>query len=298
MKSKIIIGTRPSNLALWQANHVKSLLEEKHPELQIELKKITTKGDRILDRSLMEIGGKGLFLKEIEDQLLAGSIDMAVHSMKDVPYEMPAGLKIAAILERADHGDSWLSRENLAIDQMPENSVVGTTSLRRKYQILKRYPNFQVKNLRGNVETRIRKMKEGEFDGIVLATAGLKRLKLDQEIVHELDIVSAVGQGAVGVEIRAEDENLNQLLQSLHDENSSRCVQLERYFLKQVQGSCSTPLGAHVIASQDQPNHFAMRVFLAKPDGSHDFETSFSGEWKDGENLVDAAIKTYQNGNT
>lgn len=260
---KVVIGTRASQLALWQANHVKDLLEQHH-NCEVELKKITTKGDVIQDRSLWEIGGKGLFLKEIEEELLAGTIDLAVHSMKDVPFDLPGGLCLQAILKREDSRDALLSRGNLNLSDLPERAVLGTSSLRRKYQILQQRPDLQIKDLRGNVDTRIQKLKDGAFDAIVLAAAGLNRLGWQQEITEPLNLVSAVGQGAIGIETREGDKRITDLLACLHHEESARCVHAERVFSKALQASCQTPIGCLVQSHNDQAR---VCLFVATPEG-------------------------------
>jgi len=285
MKRELVIGTRPSKLALWQAEHVKALLENQF-DVTVTLKKITTKGDKILDRSLVEVGGKGLFLKEIEDALLAGDVDLAVHSMKDVPHTLPEGLGIAAILKRDDPSDVWISREAVRIEDAKVGTLVGTTSLRRKIQLQKLYPGLVFQDLRGNVDTRIAKLDRGEFGAIVLASAGLKRLGLWDRVTHSLDIVSAVGQGAIGVECRLSDEEMHQMLAALNDDLTQREVNLEREFLKKVQGSCQTPLGCRVTADSKDASRFMMRCFLSKPDGADFFEKTVGGLWSEGEKVV------------
>lgn len=293
MKPRLIIGTRPSKLALWQAEHVKELLEEKFP-ITVTLKKITTKGDKILDRSLVEVGGKGLFLKEIEDALCAHQIDLAVHSLKDVPFDLPEGLVLGAILSREDARDAWISRDGKFIADARAGAVVGTTSLRRSVQLKKLYPELTFRDLRGNVDTRLAKLQKGEFDGIVLALAGLKRLGLDGHMTQTLDdIVPAVGQGAVTVECRADDANMLFLLKSLHDEATARAVNLERVFLRAANGSCQTPLGCHVTASADDSKKFSMRCFLAEPDGSRFFAKTVMGGWEEGEIIVTQILQKW-----
>lgn len=261
---KIRIGTRASKLALWQAHHVQSLLENLGHE--VSLTKITTKGDQILDRSLSEIGGKGLFLKEIEDALLANQVDIAVHSLKDVPFSLPEGLQLSCILPREDSTDAFVCNTAKAIADLPEGARVGTSSLRRSVQLKKAYPGLVFEPLRGNVDTRLAKLDAGEFDAIVLASAGLIRLGLADRITERLNIVSAVGQGAIGIECRAEDEALQAILKELHHAETADCVEVERLFLKHVEGSCQTPLGCHVTLSSE--SEFDMRAFYAKPDGS------------------------------
>jgi len=284
MNTKLTIGTRASKLALWQAERVKFLLETQGFSLQI--KKITTKGDQILDRPLYEVGGKGLFLKEIEEELLAGKIDLAVHSLKDVPFELTEGLEIAAILEREDPCDAFVSRRGLAIKDLEKESVIGTSSLRRKIQLQKRYPHLKFKEIRGNVDTRLKKLEEGAFDGIVLAVAGLKRLGLSQKITQVLNIVPAVGQGAIGIEIRSRDGKLKKILLPLHHAPTAQCVSLEREYLKAVQGDCQTPLGCHVTFDEKDPHQFHMRYFLANPDGSDYHEGKVSDSWEKADRVL------------
>lgn len=290
MTRELIIGTRPSKLALWQAEHVKALLEACFGA-RVTLKKITTKGDKILDRSLVDVGGKGLFLKEIEDALLASEVDLAVHSMKDVPHSLPAGLAITAILEREDPSDAWVSGSGVKITDAKPGTVVGTTSLRRKFQLEKRYPGLVFKDLRGNVDTRLAKLDRGEFGAVVLATAGLKRLGFFGRITHTLDIVSAVGQGAVGIECRENDLQVCQMVAALNHDFTARAVNLERAFLKKVQGSCQTPLGCRVTEDPSDAGRFVLRCFLSKPDGSDYFEKTVGGLWSEGEKTV-AGIPT------
>lgn len=273
----LVIGTRPSKLALWQAEHVKSLLAAQG--VACELKKITTKGDKILDRSLVAIGGKGLFLKEIEDELIAGSVDLAVHSMKDVPYDLPRGLVLAAILPREDAADAWLSRDGKRISEMPAGAVVGTTSLRRQVQLKKMLPHLVFKDLRGNVDTRLNKLKAGEFDGIVLALAGLKRLGLAEHVTERLELVAAAGQGAIGIECREDAVAIIKILSGLNDAETARCVAVERNFLRSVNGSCQTPVGCHVVTDTQDKNRYVMRTFQANPDGSDARETRVTGSW-------------------
>lgn len=282
----LIIGTRASKLALWQAEHVKTLLKEKFP-LLIQIKKITTKGDQILDRSLVEIGGKALFLKEIEDELLSGTVDIAVHSMKDVPYDLPQGLVISCMLEREDPRDVFVGAHHHKIADLPTGAVIGTTSLRRLVQIQKKHPKLQFKDIRGNVDTRLKKLSQGEFDGIILAAAGLKRLGLEQHVNEYLDIVPACGQGAIGVECRHDNKEILKMLRSLNHETTFQEVSLERYFLKKVGGNCQTPVGAHVKTDQKDSHRFKMQCFLAVSKDEKSFQHEIGGKWDDGFRLVD-----------
>lgn len=285
----MIIGTRASPLALWQANHVKDLIESRF-NIPVTLEKISTKGDEILDRSLIEIGGKGLFLKEIEEQLQAGTIDIAVHSMKDVPYELPRGLVIGAILEREDPTDALVSNKFSSLENLPNGARIGTSSLRRLVQLQKRFPHFQFEPLRGNVGTRLKKLDDGQFDAIVLASAGLKRLGLESRITQRLNLVSAVGQGAVGIECRKDLTETKVLVEKLSHAMTSRAVVLERYFSQKVGGSCQLPVGCFVETDAKDENCFTMRCFLADPDGGNYFEKNARGTWDEGRKIIDEIL--------
>ena len=260
----IRIGTRASQLALWQAHHVQKILETQFHQ-QVEIVKITTKGDIILDRSLMDIGGKGLFLKEIEEQLIAGDIDLAVHSMKDVPFLLPEGLVIPAILARENPFDAFVSLQYQSFESLPLGAKIGTCSLRRVEQLRRHRPDLVFKDLRGNVNTRLQKLDAQEFDAIVLAVAGLKRLGFEKRITQQLALVSAVGQGAIGVECRVDDEKMLSLLQKINNTQTFECVSFERLFMKAVQGDCKTPLGCHVRPGS-LPDEFMVSVFYAQPE--------------------------------
>ncbi|MBU0504656.1 MAG: hydroxymethylbilane synthase [bacterium] len=286
--SKIIIGTRASKLALWQAEHVKALIENKF-SIPVSIKKISTKGDRILDRSLVEIGGKGLFLKEIEDELLAGTVDIAVHSMKDVPHEMPQGLSLVAMLERADSRDALLSDKFSSLAALPEGAVVGTTSLRRSVQLKALRPDLVFKDLRGNVDTRLKKLQKGDFDAIILAAAGLKRLGLDKHITEYLDTVPAIGQGAIGIECSEKNTELVSMIKQLNHEETFKTVSLERLYASQVNASCQTPVGCHVCVAQD-PKQFQLKLFHASPDGSQAIQKEMTGTWEEGNTLIQMLV--------
>lgn len=249
MKSKVVIGTRGSKLALWQANWVKKKLEELYPDIRVEIEKIKTTGDKILDAPLAKIGGKGLFVKEIEEALLEGRVDIAVHSMKDVPTEMPEGLHISAICRREDPRDAFISREGVSFQDLPEGSIIGTSSLRRTVQLKALRRDIEIKTLRGNVDTRIRKLREGQFDGIVLALAGLKRMGFEEiitETFSEETIIPAIGQGAIGIETRVDDEFINERVKPLNDPLTAVSVSAERAFLAVMGGGCQVPLACHV----------------------------------------------------
>lgn len=285
--SKIILGTRRSQLALWQANHVKKLIEE-NLSIPVRLKKITTSGDRLLDRPLHDLGGKGLFLKEIEAALADGSIDIAVHSMKDIPYEIAEEFSIPAIIKRDDPYDCLVSNKYASYEAMPPGAVIGTSSLRRIFQLKKRNPGLQFNLLRGNIDSRLRKLDEGCFDAVVLATCGLKRLGYEARITQTLDIVPAVGQGAIGIECLNRNQELCALMGKLRDDETARNVNLERYFSLKVGGTCEIPMGCLVVARD--PSRFKMRCFHARPDGSGYFEREISGRWEAGKQLVDHLI--------
>lgn len=230
-------------------------LKELEPGLDIRVKKIVTKGDRILNVTLSKVGGKGLFVKEIEQALLDGKIDFAVHSMKDMPSEMPPGLVIGAVPVRETPTDALLSIDGRTLDELPSGAVVGTSSLRRQAQILAYRPDLKVEPVRGNLQTRIRKMQEGQFDAIILATSGLKRMDWENKICQELTadvMLPAVGQGALAVQCRADDEELLSVLQRLNHEETNKAVSAERSFLHAFQGGCHLPIAAHAVLDQDE----------------------------------------------
>ncbi len=256
MRNKIIIGTRSSKLALWQAEFVKSELHKLYPEINIELNKIKTTGDKILDVPLAKVGGKGLFVKEIEEALLRGEADIAVHSMKDVPTEFPDGLHLAVICRREDPRDVLISRVQDSkfriknFNSIPHKAKIGTSSLRRSCQLLNIRPDLIIEQLRGNVDTRIRKLDEGMYDAIILAAAGAKRLGLGNRITEFLSFevsLPAIGQGAIGIECRNDDEFVNRLISPLNHEDTAICVKAERAFLKRLEGGCQVPIAAHAI---------------------------------------------------
>lgn len=265
--NKITIATRGSALALWQANHIKDLLQAKYDGLEVELSIIKTKGDIILDVPLAKVGGKGLFVKEIEDALLNGSADLAVHSMKDVPMVLPQGLILGAVPRREDRYDVFLSKEYKNITELPQNAVVGTSSLRRQAQILAMRPDLEIKMLRGNVQTRINKMLAGEYDAIILAAAGIKRLGLSvpfQTALTPPDFLPACGQGALGIEVREDRKDILDLIAFLNDEETKICVEAERSFLKSLDGGCQVPIAA---VSRLNGNTLTLEGLVAEPDG-------------------------------
>jgi hydroxymethylbilane synthase len=259
--SRISIGTRGSKLALWQAEWVKSELKRIYPDLEIELNKIKTTGDKILDVPLAQVGGKGLFVKEIEEALLRHEADIAVHSMKDVPTEFPDSLYLAVICKREDPRDAFISRirnSQFAIckfKDLPDGAKIGTSSLRRSCQLLNIRPDLKIEQLRGNLDTRLKKLDEGHFDAIILAAAGVKRLGLQSRITEILPFeisLPAIGQGAIGIECRIVDRSINNLIAPLNHPETSICVKAERAFLKQLEGGCQVPIAAYArIVSQD-----------------------------------------------
>lgn len=267
---KLTIATRGSKLALWQSNHIKSVIESNFSDVEVELKIIITSGDKILDVPLAKIGGKGLFLKEIEESMLRGEAQMAVHSLKDVPTVMPDGLLLSAITLREDVRDAMLSEKYPDIISLPQGAVVGTSSLRRRMQLVKQRPDLVIKDLRGNVDTRIRKLKEGEFDAIILAAAGINRLGFSDLVEYfypiSLDeMLPAMGQGALGIETVNEPWVL-EIAQFLEDGNSRIETSIERGFVDTLNGGCQVPIG---VSARVQPNgEVIIRSTLGMPDGS------------------------------
>lgn len=252
---KLIIATRGSKLALWQSEHIKARLEELRPGLEVELNIIVTSGDKIQDVALAKIGGKGLFLKELEEAMLRGEAHMAVHSLKDVPTVMPEGLPLAAITEREDSRDAMLSEKYSSLDDLPKGAVVGTSSLRRKMQLLMVRPDLEIKDLRGNVDTRIRKLKEGQFDAIILAAAGINRLGLLDAVAHispimQSQMISSMGQGALGLQT-IEDKEIFDLVHQLNHKETEMEVTVERDFVDILEGGCHVPIGVNAKVTGD-----------------------------------------------
>jgi hydroxymethylbilane synthase len=266
--TRLVIATRESPLALYQANHVSQLLRRLYPSASVELLGMTTKGDRILDRSLAAVGGKGLFIKELEQALEERRADLAVHSLKDVPMDLPDGFALPAILVREDPHDAFVSNNYAAIDALPPGARVGTSSLRREAALHAAYPRLSILPLRGNVGTRLKKLDEGQYDAIILAVAGLKRLELASRIRMVLppeQSLPAVGQGALAIETLATRDDLRGWLAPLHDADTSDCTRAERAFSRGLSGSCHTPLAAHALIDRGQ---IWLRGFLASTDGS------------------------------
>lgn len=268
MRNVIRIATRKSALAMWQAHHAAGLLKAAQPGLEIELVPMTTRGDILLETPLAEIGGKGLFLKELERALLVGKADLAVHSMKDVPVEMTAGLTIGAVLERANPNDAWLSASGTDIDALPSGARVGTSSLRRQSQLLARRPDLSVESLRGNVNTRIEKLESGAYDAIILAAAGLERLGLDAHITAELpapEWLPAPAQGVIGLQCRSDDERTMSLIGRLDHAPTARQTRAERALSLRLGGSCQLPLAAFARSTPD--GKIRLEAFVGSSDG-------------------------------
>jgi hydroxymethylbilane synthase len=276
MRRNIQIGTRGSKLALWQANWVQSQLQKQHPEISIQIVIIKTKGDKILDVPLAKVGGKGLFVKEIEEALLDGRIDLAVHSMKDMPAELPEGLTISAIPEREKSQDVLVSRLGNLVD-MPKGARIGTSSLRRAAQLLWARSDIQIEPLRGNLDTRLRKLDAGNMDAIVLAAAGIRRLGLEHRISEYLSMdvmLPAAGQGALCIETRKDDAKTNELMGLLDDADTRAVVLGERAFLHRLGGSCQVPIAAH---GQIEDGQYTLGGLVAEPDGSRVLRSELKG---------------------
>lgn len=281
MKAKLTIGTRQSLLALWQSNHIATLLREKYPECEVVLKKIVTKGDRILDVPLAQIGGKGLFTKEIETELADGTIDLAVHSLKDMPTVLPEGLCLTAITERANVGDAFVSNKYVSFEELPLGAVIGTSSLRRKAQLLAARPDLQIMDLRGNVDTRLRKLDEGLYDAIILAAAGLERLGHGDRITALIppDVcLPAVGQGALAIEARTADDEVRSMLEFLNDLPTKQSTDAERAFLGLLEGGCQVPIGVHADVAGEQ---IKIDAIIAALDGRTVLRDTITGKVED-----------------
>ncbi|MCR3904010.1 hydroxymethylbilane synthase [Aeromonas hydrophila] len=279
------IATRKSPLALWQANFVKDRLEALYPELQVELVPMSTQGDKILDTPLAKVGGKGLFVKELETAMLEGRADIAVHSMKDVPVEFPEGLGLHTICEREDPRDAFVSNRFGQIDELPQGAVVGTSSLRRQCQLRAARPDLVIRDLRGNVNTRLAKLDAGEYDAIILAAAGLKRLEMAHRITAFIEpeqSLPANGQGAVGIECRLDDHELHALLAPLEHPETRIRVLTERAMNRALQGGCQVPIGAYALV---QGEEVWLRGLVGSPDGSRVIRDEIRGPLADGEVL-------------
>ncbi|WP_323942046.1 hydroxymethylbilane synthase [Aeromonas hydrophila] len=279
------IATRKSPLAMWQANFVKDRLEALYPELQVELVPMSTQGDKILDTPLAKVGGKGLFVKELETAMLEGRADIAVHSMKDVPVEFPEGLGLHTICEREDPRDAFVSNRFGQIDELPQGAVVGTSSLRRQCQLRAARPDLVIRDLRGNVNTRLAKLDTGEYDAIILAAAGLKRLEMAHRITAFIEpeqSLPANGQGAVGIECRLDDHELHALLAPLEHPETRIRVLTERAMNRALQGGCQVPIGAYALVEGEE---VWLRGLVGSPDGSRVIRDEIRGPLADGEAL-------------
>jgi len=281
----IRIATRKSPLALWQAEHVAERLRAAHPGLAVELVKMVTQGDKILDTPLAKVGGKGLFVKELEQGMMEGRADIAVHSMKDVPMDLPEGFVLGAVLSREDPRDAFVSNRYARLDELPEGAVVGTSSLRRQCQLRAARPDLDIRDLRGNVGTRLGKLDAGDYDAIVLACAGLKRLGLEERITQALppeQSLPAVGQGAVGIECRADDRAVLELIAPLNDPDTAVRVRAERAMNHRLEGGCQVPIGGYAELAKGV---LLLRGLVGRPDGSEVIRGDIAGRPEDAELL-------------
>jgi len=279
------IATRQSPLALWQAEHVAQLLRERHAGLRVELVRMTTQGDKILDSPLAKIGGKGLFVKELEQSLFDGRTDLAVHSMKDVPVELPEGLHLPVVLAREEPRDAFVSLHHRHFDDLPPRARLGTSSLRRQAQLQALRPDLEIVSLRGNVGTRLQRLTEGRYDAIILAAAGLIRLGLADRMTHMLDTevcLPAIGQGAVGIECRAGDARVNDLIAALGCRDTQVCVSAERALNRRLEGGCQVPIAGHATLDGDR---LRLRGLVGQPDGSEIVRGERTGAAADAEQL-------------
>jgi hydroxymethylbilane synthase len=294
---KIRIATRKSALALWQARHVAAVLEGLPEVSDTKLLPLSTKGDEILDRSLQKIGGKGLFIKELEIAMQNGEADLAVHSMKDVPAEMPEGFCLAATMTRANHRDALVTRDGKRLDELPENARIGSSSLRRQAQLKMLRSDFRIEPLRGNVNTRLAKLENGDYDAIILAAAGLERLDLDHHISHQFlpsEMLPAAAQGVLGIECLEKDVELRELLEQLTDPVTMQTTTAERAIARVLDASCQSPVAAYATVSNGT---LALTALVAHPDGSESIRDSISGDAGEAEQLGEAlAARLIENG--
>jgi len=285
MKSTLRIATRKSPLALWQAEHVKSCLMQAHDGLKVELVTFTTQGDKILDTPLAKIGGKGLFVKELETAILEGKADIAAHSIKDVPVEFPEGLFLSTILEREEACDAFVSNKIDSVQKLPIGATIGTCSLRRRSQLLSKRPDLKIKDLRGNVNSRLKKLDDGKYDAIILACAGLIRLEMADRIKQRISsswILPAVGQGAVGLEAREDDTETLDLISVLHHEDTADRITAERALNRQLQGGCQVPIASYAMLDGDTLH---LQALVGEPDGSEIIIGDISGHRSEAEQL-------------
>ena len=283
--SRLRIATRKSPLALWQANHVRDALLARNPGLEVELLTMTTQGDKILDTPLAKVGGKGLFVKELELGMLEGRADLAVHSMKDVPVEFPPGLGLAAVLPREDPRDALISNNYSSIDALPQGARIGTSSLRRQCQLRARRPDLEVLDLRGNVNTRLKKLDDGDYDAILLAAAGVKRMGWESRITELLtpeQFLPAIGQGAIGIEVRVGDARVAALVGALNDAQTATRIAAERSLNARLQGGCQVPIAGY---SEISHGVIVLRALVGRPDGTKLVQGVISGRPEDAEEL-------------
>ena len=277
---KLVVGSRRSKLAMTQSRQFIDSLKKVDPSLEIEIKEIVTKGDQIVDKQLSKVGGKGLFVKEIENELYSHEIDMAIHSLKDVPSVISEGLTLGCIPDRENPFDAYVANDHVALEDLPEGSIVGTSSLRRGAQIKAKYPHVEIKWIRGNIDTRLQKLQDEDYDAIILAAAGLKRMGRSDDIVTSyLDketLVPAIGQGALGIECRSDDQELLDLLNQVHNQNVADCVTAERTFLKQMDGSCQVPIGGY--ATKDDDGTIEFTGLIMSTDGKERYQHTARGK--------------------
>lgn len=291
MSDSIIIATRESPLALWQAEHVQALLRERYPEKDVNLLGMTTKGDQILDKTLSKIGGKGLFVKELEVAMQEGSAHLAVHSLKDVPMELPEGFVLAAVSSREDPRDAFVSPRYETLESMPAGSVVGTASLRRELMLRSKFPHLVVKPVRGNVGTRLRKLDSGEYDALIMASAGLKRLGLEErirEIISDEISLPSPGQGALGLECLADDEKTREAVAFINDEQTRACCLAERAVSRALGGSCQVPLAAYATIADST---MRLRALIGDHTTGELVATEQTGPWTEYERLASEAVE-------
>ena len=290
MKRSLVIATRESPLALWQAEHVQALLQKQYPEALVELLGLTTKGDRILDKTLSKIGGKGLFVKELEVAMREGQAQLAVHSLKDVPMQLPDDFVLAAVSEREDPRDAFVSPKYESLESMPAGAVVGTASLRRELMLRSRFPHLVVKRVRGNVGTRLKKLDAGEYDALIMASAGLKRLGLSErirEIISDEISLPSPGQGALGIECLKADEGTRQALAFLNDPVTRACTAAERYVSRALGGSCQVPLAAYATVNGSE---MRLRALVGDHTTGESVSTEVTGPMSDWEQIAHQAV--------
>lgn len=291
MSDSIIIATRESPLALWQAEHVQALLRDRYPEKDVKLLGMTTKGDQILDKTLSKIGGKGLFVKELEVAMQEGAAHLAVHSLKDVPMELPEGFVLAAVSSREDPRDAFVSPRYETLESMPAGSVVGTASLRRELMLRSKFPHLVVKPVRGNVGTRLRKLDSGEYDALIMASAGLKRLGLEErirEIISDEISLPSPGQGALGLECLADDEKTREAVAFINDEQTRACCLAERAVSRALGGSCQVPLAAYATITDST---MRLRALIGDHTTGELVVTEQTGPWTEYERLASEAVE-------